>query len=188
MGKPHPIELRERVVAFVDEGHGHREAARHFRVSPRFVNIADPPFQSGIHERMSRPVCKGDFPGAFQSASTYPVSGSGPGQDGDARSPVLIIRAVSDDRSMFQGSVLPFDCQAIFLTTSRQKRPMGASPIRPPRSSVHRRLGRVERAPLAQHRPDDPRQLRCERDNHDIRVRALGKGPDPATERRLLVQ
>ena len=38
MGKPHPIELRERVVSFVDEGHGHREAARHFRVSPRFVN------------------------------------------------------------------------------------------------------------------------------------------------------
>jgi len=38
MGKPHPIELRERVIAFVDEGHGHREAARHFRVSPRFVN------------------------------------------------------------------------------------------------------------------------------------------------------
>jgi transposase len=38
MGKPHPVELRERVVAFVDEGHGHRQAARHFRVSPRFVN------------------------------------------------------------------------------------------------------------------------------------------------------
>ncbi len=38
MGRPHPIELRERVVAFVDEGHGHREAARHFRVSPKFVN------------------------------------------------------------------------------------------------------------------------------------------------------
>lgn len=38
MGKPHPMELRTRVVAFVDEGHGHREAARHFRVSPRFVN------------------------------------------------------------------------------------------------------------------------------------------------------
>jgi transposase len=37
MGKPHPIELRERVVAFVDEGHGHREAARRFRVSPKFV-------------------------------------------------------------------------------------------------------------------------------------------------------
>lgn len=27
-----------RVVTFVDEGHGHREAARHFRVSPKFVN------------------------------------------------------------------------------------------------------------------------------------------------------
>ena len=38
MGKPHPMELRSRVVAFVEEGHGHREAARHFRVSPRFVN------------------------------------------------------------------------------------------------------------------------------------------------------
>ena len=38
MGKPHPMELRSRVIAFVEEGHGHREAARHFRVSPRFVN------------------------------------------------------------------------------------------------------------------------------------------------------
>ena len=38
MGKPHPIELRARVVAFVKEGNSHREAARHFRVSPRFVN------------------------------------------------------------------------------------------------------------------------------------------------------
>ncbi|WP_245456233.1 helix-turn-helix domain-containing protein [Rhizobium leguminosarum] len=38
MGKPHLIELRARVVAFVKQGHSHREAARHFRVSPRFVN------------------------------------------------------------------------------------------------------------------------------------------------------
>lgn len=38
MGKPHPLELRRRVVDFVDEGHSHRAAARHFRVSPRFVN------------------------------------------------------------------------------------------------------------------------------------------------------
>lgn len=38
MGKPHPIELRERVVAFVEAGHTHRAAAGHFRVSPRFVN------------------------------------------------------------------------------------------------------------------------------------------------------
>jgi transposase len=38
MGRPHPVELRSRVVAFVEEGHGHREAARHFRVSPKFVN------------------------------------------------------------------------------------------------------------------------------------------------------
>lgn len=38
MGKSHPIALRMRVVAFVEDGHSHREAARHFRVSPRFVN------------------------------------------------------------------------------------------------------------------------------------------------------
>ncbi|MFK0165899.1 transposase [Rhizobium sp. NPDC090279] len=38
MGKPHPIELRERVVAFVGDGNSNRAAARHFRVSPRFVN------------------------------------------------------------------------------------------------------------------------------------------------------
>lgn len=38
MGKPLPLALRERVSAFVDEGHSNREASRHFRVSPRFVN------------------------------------------------------------------------------------------------------------------------------------------------------
>ena len=38
MGRPHPMALRERIVAFVEEGHANREAARHFRVSPRFVN------------------------------------------------------------------------------------------------------------------------------------------------------
>ena len=38
MGRSHPMELRSRVVAFVEEGHGHREAARHFQVSPKFVN------------------------------------------------------------------------------------------------------------------------------------------------------
>jgi len=38
MGKPYPMALRERVAAYVDEGHGHREAARRFHVSPRFVN------------------------------------------------------------------------------------------------------------------------------------------------------
>lgn len=32
------MALRERVAGHVDEGPGHREAARHFRVSPRFVN------------------------------------------------------------------------------------------------------------------------------------------------------
>lgn len=38
MGKPHPLALRERVVAFVGEGNTHRSAGAHFRVSIKFVN------------------------------------------------------------------------------------------------------------------------------------------------------
>lgn len=38
MGKPHPIELRERVVAHVEDGHSHRATAAHFRTSISFVN------------------------------------------------------------------------------------------------------------------------------------------------------
>ena len=38
MGKPLPVALRERVVAFVDEGHSHRSAAARFRVSVKVVN------------------------------------------------------------------------------------------------------------------------------------------------------
>ena len=38
MGKPHPIELRTRVVDFVEEGNTHRSTAAHFRVSVKFVN------------------------------------------------------------------------------------------------------------------------------------------------------
>ncbi|OWV99842.1 transposase [Rhizobium sp. R693] len=53
MDKPHPIELRERVVAFVEEGNSHREASRHFRVSPRFVN------NMMILHRLKRSVARG---------------------------------------------------------------------------------------------------------------------------------
>jgi transposase len=38
MGKSHPLELRERVVAFVEEGNTHRSSAARFRVSIKFVN------------------------------------------------------------------------------------------------------------------------------------------------------
>ena len=38
MGKPLPMELRQRVVDFVGEGHTHRSAAARFRVSIKFVN------------------------------------------------------------------------------------------------------------------------------------------------------
>ena len=38
MGKPLPMELRQRVLDFVEEGHTHRSAAAQFRVSFKFVN------------------------------------------------------------------------------------------------------------------------------------------------------
>ena len=38
MGKPHPMELRTRVVDFVEDGNTHRATAAHFRVSIKFVN------------------------------------------------------------------------------------------------------------------------------------------------------
>ena len=37
MPKPYSLDLRERVVRFVDEGHSRRAAAAHFRVSVSFV-------------------------------------------------------------------------------------------------------------------------------------------------------
>lgn len=38
MGKPHPLELRQRVVAHVGAGHTHHSAAARFDVSVKFVN------------------------------------------------------------------------------------------------------------------------------------------------------
>src|ERR1700749_742310 len=37
MPKPYSLDLRERVVGFVDEGHSRHAAAAHFRVSVSFV-------------------------------------------------------------------------------------------------------------------------------------------------------
>jgi transposase len=38
MGKPHPIELRQRVVSHVEAGNTHHSAAARFDVSVKFVN------------------------------------------------------------------------------------------------------------------------------------------------------
>jgi len=38
MGKPHPLELRQRVVAPVEAGNTHHSAAARFDVSVKFVN------------------------------------------------------------------------------------------------------------------------------------------------------
>ena len=37
MPKPYSLDLRERVVSYVEGGHSRRTAAAHFRVSPSFV-------------------------------------------------------------------------------------------------------------------------------------------------------
>ena len=37
MPKPYSLDLRERVVGYVESGHSRRAAAAHFRVSPSFV-------------------------------------------------------------------------------------------------------------------------------------------------------
>jgi transposase len=65
MGKPHPIELRARVVAFVEEGNTNREAARHFRVSPRFGNTI---------VILKRASCGGDRLQAAQASWIYSAS------------------------------------------------------------------------------------------------------------------
>ena len=44
-------------------------------------------------QRMARPVCKCFVNLAHQPAPTYPVSGTGPGQDGASRIPILISMA-----------------------------------------------------------------------------------------------
>jgi transposase len=38
MGKPHPLELRQRVVDHVAEGNTHRSTAARFKISVKFVN------------------------------------------------------------------------------------------------------------------------------------------------------
>ena len=38
MGKPHPVELRQRVVDHVAEGNTHRSTAARFKASIKFVN------------------------------------------------------------------------------------------------------------------------------------------------------
>jgi hypothetical protein len=62
-----------------------------------------------------------------ESASTYHVSGSLPGQDGDPRVPVLIAASASMRHFFDQDCRTPVDCQAISLSTTRKhRRPISA--------------------------------------------------------------
>ena len=60
MGKPLPMELRRRVVDFVEEGHTHRAAAAQFRVSVKFVN--DMVLLKRATGSLAAPLCQGCCP------------------------------------------------------------------------------------------------------------------------------
>ncbi len=98
-------------------------------------------------------------PGPVESASTHAVSGPRPGQEGDPRSVVLIVTAVSGTVHCVQGSPPPFDPQDIFLSTTAaraggrsqgfDRRPV---PMRPPlhdRGTVRAAAPPDDRAALA---------------------------------------
>lgn len=60
MPKFHPIELRERVVAHVEDGHTHRATAVHFKVSIKFVNdMVKLKRETGSLARKPQPGLKG---------------------------------------------------------------------------------------------------------------------------------
>jgi len=62
MGKPHPIELRDRVQAEIEGGGSRRSAARRFKVSASFaVKLAARVARTGSAEpaRQGRPPGKG---------------------------------------------------------------------------------------------------------------------------------
>jgi hypothetical protein len=84
MGRHIQWNCADGVVCFVDEGLGHREAARHFRVLPRFVNdptklpretgsrFASPPRVNSRSLNWPR-----DWPGLTALASIAVLSGGG---------------------------------------------------------------------------------------------------------------
>lgn len=106
---------------------------------------------------MARPVCKGRLEIILFSLRQHVRSrGRCPGQDGDLRSLVLIITAVSMDRS-------PAD-DLLFLC---------------------RRDRRIEALLLSQHRPGDAGQLGRQRHHGDGLVRPLQQAANPAAERPI---
>ena len=65
-------------------GHGQQKADQ-AEITRLRREVAKLKAECDILKRMARPVCKGNFVMACRSASTYPVSGTIPGQDGYPR-------------------------------------------------------------------------------------------------------
>jgi transposase len=69
MPKPYSLDLRERVVSYVEAGHSRRAAAAHFRVSPSFVINLMTAFASAARLRPRRSAA-GDTASSTRSASS----------------------------------------------------------------------------------------------------------------------
>jgi len=86
----HTSQLRDWVKKFADDPH--QAFPGHGQLKPEQAEIArlkrevtKLKAERDILKRMACPVCKGNFSMACRSASTYPVSGANPGQDGYPR-------------------------------------------------------------------------------------------------------
>jgi transposase len=86
----HTSQLRDWVKKFADDPH--QAFPGHGQLKPEQAEIArlkrevtKLKAERDILKRMARPVCKSNFSMACRSASTYPVSGTSPGQDGYPR-------------------------------------------------------------------------------------------------------
>jgi hypothetical protein len=73
MGKPLPMDLRQRVIVFVEEGHSHRAAAGQFQVSVKFVNEMVP-LKRGTGSLEAKPQGNGGGHGKLAGVRTSGMS------------------------------------------------------------------------------------------------------------------
>ena len=119
-----------------------------------------------------------------QSASTYPVSGRSPGQDGDSRVPVLIKLTATERHFLNQDSETPIDCQAISLHHQQTIESRSRSRRGRPNSRLGRchDVGPLELTAMPQHGPYNPGQLVRQGHHHDVGMRPCQQATQPRTE------
>ena len=74
MPKPYSLDLRERVVSYVEAGHSRRAAAAHFRVSPSFViNLMTAFRERGAVAPKSLGGCNREYVGEWSKRDGIPL-------------------------------------------------------------------------------------------------------------------